>query len=266
MIFLGPYGYQKNPSSPYIPHSVSTLPRTYNFNNDNNKVTRNNYYGYYSDSYPRRMNNYYNSGNGNQGYYNYYNNYYNTQTAGSQPNNFVGYYGYNGSPRSPSDLQFPSKLPSPSSLPSPPASSRNLNSNPYLLGPSGRYRNSAYYFYKTFGTGGYQDSPRNFNNQHRTGNTGYYDQNYRSSYPSTYYYSNDQFPHNSYTGSCYACQNCQQCTMQAYCQGCSKCQTLPCNKKRPKKVKYMDPIDTLVEEFGRKTHGKGYENLVLSSK
>jgi hypothetical protein len=31
---------------------------------------------------------------------------------------------------------------------------------------------------------------------------------------------------------------------------------LPCSKKPAREEKYMDPIDSLVEEFGKKTKGK----------
>jgi hypothetical protein len=123
-------------------------------------------------------------------------------------------------------------------------------SNRYLQRNYNNYYNNKNNYYNT--KPGYYNTKPGYYNTRRS----YYDRRYdqrNSPYRQTN--SGPQYPRNSYLGSCYACQNCQQCSEQAYCQGCPKCKELPCNKKPPKEERYMDPIDSLVEEFGKKTKG-----------
>ena len=187
------------------------------------------YYGYY----------------GNQNYYNYYNQpgkRLPAQTMGRQARpSSRNYYGYK--PKSPP--RNPVKRPRPAARPYPPRSNYGSLVN-------AQYRD----YSKKYPQRNYNDYYNN-RNYYNTRNN-YYDSRYYNQRYSPYGQTNrpSQYPRNSYLGSCYACQNCQQCSEQAYCQGCPKCNVLPCSKKPAREEKYMDPIDSLVEEFGKKTKGK----------
>ena len=248
--FIGSYGYQATQASPYIPHPVSNQPITSNNYNNYYKINEYDYNGYYNDNNRRKANynsdyNYYNN-NDNQGYYNYYN----SQSRKRRPAYSGGNYRYNNNPGSrprqpPPHSRLPPPLPPP---PPPPPPTRNVNAFSDWL--DSNYQDSAINPYQSSaGIRSYQYSPPNLDNNYDYN----YGQNYYSSSPSTQ--SSPQYPRNSFTGSCYACQNCQQCSDKSYCQGCKKCKTLTCKKKPPVEEKYLDPIDTLVEEFGRKTKG-----------
>ena len=200
----------------------------------------------------------YNSYYGNQDYYNYY---YQAspgrpgQPIGGQPRPSGKNYGYK--PKSPPGNA--GKRPQPAARPQPATGSYGSLMNTQYQDYRNRNRQKSYNdYYKNSFYGNNKNNYYNLGNTYNSRN-GYYNPMYYDQQYSAYRqpYNNDpQYPRNSYFGSCYACQNCQQCSEQAYCQGCPKCKQLPCSKKPPKEEKYLDPIDSLVEEFGRKTKGR----------
>lgn len=108
----------------------------------------------------------------------------------------------------------------------------------------------------------YQDYSYQYNNLGKN----YYTNNYPKKYADTKYSQQQtssksrastsfHYPRNSYTGSCYACPSCQDCSTKSYCQGCPSCKKLSCDEKPKKEAKYLDSIDSLIEEFGKKTKG-----------
>ena len=203
---------------------------------------------------PAKTNNPYNSYYGNQNYYNYNYQGRQAQPIGGQARPFLTNYRYK--PRSPP--RNAGKSPQAANRPQPPAKNYGSLMNTQYRDYKNRNPQQSYNdYYKN----GFYDNKNNYNYNARNSynpRNGYYDPRYYSQQysPHTQPYNNGpQYPRNSYLGSCYACQNCQQCSEQAYCQGCPKCNALPCNKKPPKEEKYLDPIDSLIEEFGKKTKG-----------
>ena len=204
-----------------------------------------------NDNYLGKTNYQYYGTYGNQGYYNYYNqpNQKNPQAGERQDRPFQSI-----ARQRPTQTNYGSKpwlsasdpVKRPATRPYPPRESYgNPMSNQYQDGDRNPQRNyNDYNYYNT--PNGYYDTRNN-----------HYDTKYfnQENSPSSQTNRGFQYPRNSYLGSCYACQNCQQCSEQAYCQGCPKCKQLPCGKKPPKEEKFMDPIDSLVEEFGKKTKG-----------
>ena len=253
------YAYQ---TSPYIPHPVqSTQSSSYHNNYGYNQPSYSNYgynqanshnTAYINDNGPRKTNYPYYGYYGNQDYYNYYNPSSQrrpAQTMRSQARPFsTNYYGYK--PRS--SPRNPAKRPRPAARPHLPRNNYGSLVNAQYRDYSNRYpqRN-----YNDFYNNRNYYNPRN--NYYYDARNGYYDTRYHDQRYSPYRqsYRPYQYPRNSYLGSCYACQNCQQCSEQAYCQGCPKCKELPCNKRPAKEERYLDPIDSLVEEFGKKTKG-----------
>lgn len=244
LIFSAAYDYQ---NSPYIPHPVqSTQPSYYNnyaYSQPASSYADNqlspNYYNtaYMNNQSPGKTNYPYNGYYGNQNYNNYlYNPVNHGQPGGGKDRSPIS-YGFNlrSAPRNAVES------PQPLQRQQPPR-------NNYGSIVDAQYRD-----YSSTGlpTYDYYNNKNHFNTRNN------YDSRYNHQryLPYRKAYSGSQFPRNSYLGSCYACQNCQQCSEQAYCQGCPKCKQLPCDKKPPKEEQYMDPIDSLVEEFGKKTKG-----------
>ncbi|XP_028394461.1 uncharacterized protein LOC114518651 [Dendronephthya gigantea] len=240
------YTYQSSPYiSPYIPHPVSTQPTYYNGFNQAGTNSYNT--GYMNDNYLGKTNYPYYGTYGNQGYYNYYNQpiqKHPFQRGGGQDRSFQSMsrqrpaqtnYGYKPWLSARKPVKRPAARPYP---------------------PKNRFQYSQYRDSNRNPQRNYNNYYNNLNGNYNTRNN-YYDTRYYNQVNSPSGQSNTglQYPRNSYLGSCYACQNCQECSERAYCQGCPKCKQLSCSKKPPKEEKYLDPIDSLVEEFGKKTKG-----------